>query len=66
MSPGNIRKSRRRKHIAGWAALHEFLSIEIADPGMRIAPGSADSFQVFDSEGNPVSLPITASARQLV
>jgi hypothetical protein len=60
---GKVRKTMAREHIAGWAPVHEFLSIEVDGPEMRITPVSPDAFQVIDPEGKPVSLPITATAK---
>ena len=63
LEAGKVRKKMAREHIAGWAPVHQFLSIEVDGPEMRITPVSPDAFQVLDPEGKPVSLPITATAR---
>ena len=47
-----------RSHIAGTAAQHHFLLVELEGRTMRITPLSWEPVRVQDANGNPVSVPI--------
>jgi hypothetical protein len=51
------------RHIAGWAQVHQFLSVEIEGPEMRITPVSPERFTPVDANNRPIRLPITQRAQ---
>jgi hypothetical protein len=63
LRPGDVRRKMAGQHIAGWAASWLFLSVEIEGGTMRITPVSPGAFQVVDSKGQPVRLPVVQSLR---
>ena len=63
LRPGDVRRKMDQQHIAGWAAMREFLSVEIEGAEMRITPLSPDNVQVVDRDKRPIALPIVQRAR---
>lgn len=55
---GDIRGRMERENIEGWAAVHQFLSVEIEGKEMRITPVSYAPFEVVDHRGKPLSIPL--------
>ncbi len=60
---GDVRRKMVERHIAGWAQVHQFLSVEIEGPEMRITPVSPERFTPVDANNRPIRLPITQRAR---
>jgi tartrate-resistant acid phosphatase type 5 len=60
---GDARPKMAERHMAGWAAGHEFLSVEIEGSEIRITPVSPESFVAVDPDKNPIRFPITQHAR---
>ncbi|MEP6717451.1 MAG: hypothetical protein ABJC09_17915, partial [Terriglobia bacterium] len=58
LRPGDVRRKMRQQHIAGWAAMHQFLSVEIDGSEMRITPISPENDKVVDRVKRPVPLPV--------
>jgi tartrate-resistant acid phosphatase type 5 len=58
LRPGDVRRNMNQQHVAGWAAMREFLSVEIDGPEMRITPLSPDGVSVVDRDKHPIPLPI--------
>jgi hypothetical protein len=60
---GDVRRKMAGRHIAGWAEAHQFLSIEIEGPEMRITPVSPERLAPVDPNNRPIRLPITQRAQ---
>jgi hypothetical protein len=58
LRPANVEGNMARAHIAGWAAVPQFLVVEIAGKAMHITPVSTGPVVVRDAGGNPVSMPL--------
>ncbi len=55
---GDVRRKMTQQHIAGWAAMRQFLSVEIEGQEMRITPISPEQTQVVDRDKRPVAMPV--------
>jgi hypothetical protein len=55
---GNVTRYMRTAHIAGWAAQHHFLVVEIRGDSLSITPLSYEPMKVTDPNGKGVQLPI--------
>lgn len=55
---GDVRGSMDRAHIEGWAAVNQFLSVEIEGKEMRVTPISTQPFDVLDKNGRKIALPL--------
>jgi hypothetical protein len=59
LRPGDVRGKMRKAHIAGWAAEHHFLSVEIEGDEMRITPIAAKgTLEPLDSTGRKIAMPL--------
>lgn len=58
---GSVTGNMNSSHIAGWAAQHHFLIVEIEGKIMHILPRSYETMNVVDSGGRPVAMPLTVS-----
>lgn len=55
---GDVRSEMAAAHIEGWAAVNQFLSVEIDGNEMRITPVSFQPFDVLDRNGKKVEMPL--------
>ncbi|HXA06141.1 MAG TPA: metallophosphoesterase [Bryobacteraceae bacterium] len=58
LRPGNVTRYMGKAHIAGWAAQHHFLVVEIRGDSLSITPVSYEPMNVTDPNGKTVELPI--------
>ncbi len=63
LRPGDVRRKMAERHIAGWSDTHEFLSVEIEGPEIRITPVSPDGFRAVDRDKKPIQLPVVQRAK---
>jgi hypothetical protein len=63
LRPGDVRHKMNAQHIAGWTATRLFLSVEIEGSTMRVNLVSPDAFQVVDSKGHAVKLPVVQTLK---
>ena len=55
---GDVRDIMARANIEGWAAVNQFLSVEIDGKEMRITPISYSTFDVVDKNGSKIDMPL--------
>jgi hypothetical protein len=55
---GSVRGTMERAHIEGWAAVNQFLSVEIEGKEMRVTPISTRPFDVLDKNGRKIAMPL--------
>ena len=55
---GDVRGSMDRSQIEGWAAVLQFLSVEIEGKEMRITPLSTRQFDVVNKDGKKIEMPL--------
>jgi hypothetical protein len=55
---GDVTSVMPRAEIEGWAAVNQFLSVEINGKEMRITPVSTSNFDVLDPNGNKIQMPL--------
>jgi tartrate-resistant acid phosphatase type 5 len=55
---GNVLHQMRRAHIAGWAAAHQFLVVEIDGSTMRVTPVGAGPIQVLRPDRTRMPMPV--------
>ena len=55
---GDVRDVMPRENIEGWAAVNQFLSVEIEGKEMKVTPISYSAFDVLDKNGSKIDMPL--------
>jgi len=55
---GDVRDVMQQADIEGWAAVNQFLSVEIEGKEMRVTPLSYEEFEVVDKTGKKIEMPL--------
>ncbi|MEO8657566.1 MAG: metallophosphoesterase [Bryobacteraceae bacterium] len=55
---GDVTSRMKAAHVAGWAAAHNFLVVEVDRGEMRVSPVSWEAVRVTDEKGGTVAMPL--------